>query len=186
MKELSLNILDIAENSVKAGSCLTEITVDEDSEKLRIIIKDNGCGMDKETLKSVTDPFYTTRKTRKVGLGIPFFKMEAEQTGGSFRIESKSEKENKSEHGTEVFAEFIKSSIDFIPLGDTVSTVTTLILGHPERDFVFKHKTGKKEIFLDTREIKDTLDGVPIDTYEVIKWIKDFLTEQYENQERMK
>ena len=64
--------------------------------------------------------------------------------------------------------------------------MTTLILGHPERDFVFKHKTGKKEIFLDTREIKDTLDGVPIDTYEVIKWIKDFLTEQYENQERMK
>ena len=80
-----------------------------------------------------------------------------------------------------MFAEFIKSSIDFIPLGDTASTLITLILGHPERDFVFRHKTDKKEIFLDTREIKATLDGVPIDNYEVIKWIKDFLTEQYEN-----
>ena len=137
--------------------------------------------MDEETLKSVTDPFYTTRKTRKVGLGIPFLKMEAEQTGGSFKIESKPENKYKEEHGTKVSAEFIKSSIDFIPLGDTASTITTLILGHPERDFVFRHKTDKKEIFLDTREIKNTLDGVPIDNYEVIKWIKDFLTEQYEN-----
>ena len=93
MKELSLNILDIAENSVKAGSCLTEITVEEDSERLRIIIKDNGCGMDGETLKSVTDPFYTTRKTRKVGLGIPFLKMEAEQTGGSFKIMKSTEQQ---------------------------------------------------------------------------------------------
>lgn len=181
MKELSLNILDIAENSVKAGALLTEITVEEVSERLRIIINDNGCGMDEETLKSVTDPFYTTRKTRKVGLGIPFLKMEAEQTGGSFKIESKPENKYKEEHGTKVSAEFIKSSIDFIPLGDTASTITTLILGHPERDFVFRHKIDKKEIFLDTREIKNTLDGVPIDNYEVIKWIKDFLTEQYEN-----
>ena len=88
MKEISLNILDIAENSVKAGAPLTEIYVDETGDELILTIKDNGCGMDEETVKAVTDPFYTTRKTRKVGLGIPLLKLACEQTGGSLTITS--------------------------------------------------------------------------------------------------
>ena len=88
MKEISLNILDITENSVKAGATLTEIYVDEAGDKLTLTIKDDGCGMNEETVKSVTDPFYTTRKTRKVGLGIPLLKLACEQTGGSLSITS--------------------------------------------------------------------------------------------------
>ena len=173
MKEISLNILDIAENSVKAGAALTEISIEETETKLSVSIKDNGCGMDEETLNRVTDPFYTTRTTRKVGLGIPLFKEAAEQTGGSFSIWSR---ENR---GTHTMAVFNKDHLDCMPLGDIVSTVTTLIQGHPDSDFLFTHKIGDKEIRLDTRELRAVLGDVPLSEYEVICWIEEFLTEQY-------
>ena len=179
MKELSLNILDIAENSVKAGASLIEIDLSETDEKLIISIKDNGCGMSDETLNSVTDPFYTTRTTRKVGLGIPFFKMEAEQTGGKFEIISKQSDSSDDLHGTEVTAEFIKKSIDFIPLGNISETIVTLIQGHPDRDFLLNHKKADKTVLLDTREMRNILENIPLDSYEVIKFIKDYLLEQY-------
>ncbi len=179
MKELSLNILDIAENSVKAGASLIELELSETEEKLIISIKDNGCGMSEETLKSVTDPFYTTRTTRKVGLGIPFFKMEAEQTGGKFEIISKQSDNSDDLHGTCVTAEFIKESIDFIPLGNISETVVTLIQGHPDRDFLLRHKKADKTVLLDTREMRNILENIPLDSYEVIKFIKDYLLEQY-------
>ena len=102
MKELSLNILDIAENSVKAGATLTEITVEENGDRLVLTIKDDGCGMTNEILKSVTDPFYTTRTTRKVGMGIPLLKLAAEQTGGELQIDSRCEKDYPENHGTSV------------------------------------------------------------------------------------
>ena len=113
MKEISLNILDIAENSVKAGATLTEITVNETDDTLTLKISDNGCGMTAETLKAVTDPFYTTRTTRKVGMGLPLLKMEAEQTGGTFGISSKAISEYPEDHGTEVTAVFNKKHIDY-------------------------------------------------------------------------
>lgn len=180
MKELSLNILDITENSVKAGSTLTEIYIDESAETLTIVIKDNGCGMTKEVVNSVTNPFYTTRTTRKIGMGLPLIKLEAEQTGGSLSIESKTAGEDEKEHGTTVTAVFNKQHIDFIPLGDVVSTVVTLIQGHEEVDFVFTHllPSGYK-VELDTRELRDVLENVPLNTYEVIKWIEENLQEQY-------
>lgn len=179
MKELSLNILDIAENSVKAGASLIEINLEETEQKLIISIKDNGCGMSKEVLKSVTDPFYTTRTTRKVGLGIPFFKMEAEQTGGKFEITSKESNSSDDLHGTAVCAEFLKTSIDFIPLGNISESLVTLIQGHPDRDFLFKHSKADKTVTLDTRELRKILDDIPLDSYEVIKFIKEYLLEQY-------
>ncbi len=182
MKELSLNILDITENSVKAGSSLTEILIDETADKLTLKIADNGCGMSREVLKSVADPFYTTRTTRKVGLGVPFLKLSAEMTGGSFSITSKTADESPAEHGTTVTAVYNKNHIDFTPLGDIVSTVETLINGHPETDFLFVHKYFQKEVRLDTREMREQLgNDVPLNCYEVLCFVKDYLNEQYSN-----
>lgn len=179
MKELSLNILDIAENSVKANATLTEISIEELEDKLILRIIDDGCGMTDEVLKTVTDPFYTTRTTRKVGMGLPLLKLEAELTGGSLKVDSKHISEYPAEHGTCVCAEFNKNHIDFTPLGDVVSTITTLIQGHPDTDFLFTHTTEYKEVALDTRELRAVLEGVPLNTYEVIKWIEENLNEQY-------
>ena len=181
MKDLSLNILDIAENSVKAKATLTEITVTEADNRLVLVIADDGVGMNEETVKMVTDPFYTTRKTRSVGLGIPLLKLSCEQTGGSLTIESSTDAVN---HGTTLTAVFFKDHIDFTPLGDVISSITTLIHGHPDTDFLFIHKIGDAEIRLDTRELREVLEDVPLDTYEVILWIRDNLREQYEESKK--
>ena len=177
MKEISLNILDIAENSVKAKASLTEILISEEGDMLTLTIKDDGCGMDEQTVRSVIDPFYTTRKTRSVGLGIPLLKLACEQTGGSLSIESSI---NESDHGTTVRAIFFKNHIDFIPLGDVTSSIVTLIQGHPDTDFLFRHTTDGGEVSLDTREIRAVLEDVPLDTYEVICWIRSSIEEQYD------
>ena len=179
MKELSLNILDITENSTKAKAELIKIEIIDDNVTLTIKITDDGVGMTEEVLLSVANPFYTTRTTRKVGMGIPLFRLAAEQTGGSLLIESKHIDEFPDTHGTTITAVFNKNHIDFTPLGDIVSTITTLIQGHPNVDFVFEHKSANFEVSLDTREIRAVLDDVPLDTYEVILWIKSNLEDQY-------
>ena len=179
MKELSLNILDVTENSVKAGASLVRIELTESEKDLTISITDDGVGMTEETRLSVVDPFYTTRTTRKVGLGIPFFKFAAEQTGGYIEIDSKHIDEFPETHGTCVRAYFRKDHIDFTPLGDVISTVTTLIQGHPDTDFLYRHTLGTEEVSLDTREIREVLEDVPLDSFDVLLWIKENLTEQY-------
>lgn len=179
MKELSLNILDIAENSVKAKATLTEILLNETDNELTLTIKDNGCGMTAEILANVTDPFCTTRKTRNVGLGLPFLKMQAEQTGGSLKIVSKHIDEFPLDHGTTVTAIFNKNHIDYTPLGDVVSSIITLIHGHPDTDFLFSHRLCSKEISLDTRQVREILGDIPLNSFEVIKWIEEYLKEQY-------
>lgn len=179
MKELSLNILDIAQNSVKARATCVKIEITEDDDTLAFAITDDGCGMEKDFLANVTNPFTTTRKTRSVGLGLPFLKMEAEMTGGRFEITSKSEKEHE-DHGTRVFASFNKNSIDFIPLGDIVDTICTLIHGSEDIDFEFSHKIGENEIALSTKEMREMLgDDVPLSSPEVLAWVRDYLTELY-------
>ena len=179
MKELSLNILDITENSVKAKATEIAITISESEEKLGIVITDNGTGMTDEILESVTNPFCTTRTTRKVGMGVPLFRFAAEQTGGSFEITSKHIDTYPNEHGTAVSAVFNKDHLDFTPLGDVISTLTTLIQGHPDVDFLFEHKCGDAAVRLDTAELREVLEDVPLNSYEVIVWIRDNLTEQY-------
>lgn len=179
MKELSLNILDITENSVKAGATLTEISLDETEDTIIFSVIDNGCGMTEEVLKTVLNPFYTTRTTRKVGMGLPLLKLAAEQTGGSLEIESRHVDDFPDNHGTTVKTVFYKNHIDCAPLGDVVETVKTLIQGHPDTDFLFTHKQKSGEVSLDTRELRQVLEGVPLNTYEVIKWIEEFLNEQY-------
>ncbi len=179
MKEVSLNILDIAKNSVKAGADTIEIALDETDEMLSISIKDNGCGMTPEFLASVTDPFTTTRTTRKVGLGIPLFKLASEQTGGTFSIASRDEESFPADHGTETSATFIKNHLDFTPLGDVVSSIVTLIQADPDIRWVFTHTMPGKTVSLDTDELKAVLGDVPLNVPDVISWISGYLQEQY-------
>lgn len=180
MKEISLNILDIAENSVKAGATTVGISINENDGFLEFEITDDGKGMTADFLARVTDPFTTTRTTRSVGLGLPLLKMEAEMTGGEFSVESRSETEY-ADHGTRVYAKFIKSSIDCIPLGDIVGTVCTLLQGHGGEniDFLFTHRIGEKEVSLSTVEMKEMLGDVPLSSPEVIAWVREYLTEGY-------
>lgn len=179
MKELSLNILDIAENSTKAKASVVEISILEKGDTLTLVIKDNGTGMTEEVLETVKNPFYTTRTTRKVGMGIPLLQCAAEQTGGYIDIESKHFSLHPESHGTTVTAVFYKNHIDFTPLGDAASSIVTLIQGHPNTDFVYKHTFEDGEVFLDTRELREVLENVPLDTFEVLIWIKENLAEQY-------
>ncbi len=175
MRELSLNVMDVAQNSVTANASLISIIVRESDKDdfLDITVKDNGKGMTKEQVSNVIDPFFTTRTTRKVGLGVPLFKMAAEQTGGSFSIDS------EVGVGTTLFAHFVKSSVDMTPLGDINSTVKILIQCNRDIDFVFSHSTDAGEFTLDTRELREILGhDVPLDTPDVLEWIDGFLTEQ--------
>ena len=182
MKELSLNVLDIAMNSVKAKATLINIHITEDNERLTMEIIDNGCGMTDEFLRGVIDPFCTTRTTRKVGLGIPLLKLAAEQTGGEVTITSRHEAEFPADHGTHVTATFYKQHIDFTPIGGIISTVTTLIQGSPEIDFEFLHKSNTFEVSLDTREVREVLGPeIPLSEPEILSWIADNLNEQYKN-----
>ena len=179
MRELSLNVMDIAQNSISAGASLITLEVEEDLTRdlLRISVKDNGRGMTPEQVQNVTDPFYTTRTTRNVGLGVPLFKMEAEMTGGHFTIDS------TVGVGTDLTAVFHPSSVDMIPLGDINGTVQLLVTGNPERDFLYsrryKDHGGERGFALDTRELREVLVGeVALNAPEVVLWVKDYLEEQ--------
>lgn len=173
LPEISLNILDVAQNSIRAGAVLTEISVEIDtaSDRLAVVISDNGCGMTEEQVRRVTDPFFTTRTTRKIGLGIPFFKMAAENTGGSFSIESEKGK------GTVVTAIFGLSHIDRMPLGDMNFTVHSLVTLNVDIDFLYKYSVDGKSFTLDTREFREILGGVPFNTPEISEYIKEYLAE---------
>ena len=179
MDELSLYVLDITMNSVRAGA--TEITVElvEDGEWLTFTVSDNGCGMTAEQVKKLSDPFFTTRKTRKVGLGIPFLTMLAEMTGGYVKITSVHESES-SDHGTTTEARFGKNHIDFVPLGDMVETVKTLIQGSPDVNFIYRHKTEGGEVTLSCAEMREVLGDIPLNEPEILTWIGENLCEQYE------
>jgi K+-sensing histidine kinase KdpD len=173
MPEISLNILDVAQNSVTAGAALTEIsiTVDRERDTLEVTIADNGRGMTAEQIQRVTDPFFTTRTTRKVGLGVPFLKMAAEFTGGSFHIES------TPGVGTKLTAEFGLSHIDRMPLGDIAGTMTSLIGPNPDIDFIFRYSVDANAFIMDTREIRNILEGIPLSEPEVLAYIDEYVNE---------
>ena len=183
MKELSLNILDIAQNSIKAKASLINITIDETEDTMKVSISDNGCGMPKELLEKVSDPFCTTRTTRKVGLGIPFFRLAAEQTGGYLEISSIHELDDMNNHGTTTTAFFHKNHIDFTPLGDIISTICTLIQSCDDYDIVFNHTLPCGfTVNADTRQFKEILgDDIPLSNPDVLVWVNGFLSEQYNN-----
>ena len=173
MREIALHILDIAQNSVVAGATLVEIDVAESypEDLLTVKITDNGCGMSAEFLKKVVDPFTTKRTTRKVGLGIPLFKLAAENTGGTFDISSEPGK------GTVVTAKFVHSHIDRQPLGNMTETILGLITAYENVDFLYRHSVDDKEFVLDTSELKKVLGDVPFSNPEVYVWLLEYMTE---------
>jgi len=173
LRELALHILDIAENSISAGANKIKISIIENhrDDLLEIEIKDNGKGMDADTLANITDPFITSRTTRKVGLGIPFFKAAAETCDGTFNIHS------KQGLGTKVQAVFKHSHIDRMPLGDISGTLQALIIGTPEVNWVFEYNVDEDSFVFDDEPIKETLDGVPLSEPAVMKFVREMIDE---------
>ncbi|HDH04976.1 MAG TPA: ATP-binding protein [Nitrospirae bacterium] len=169
MEDMSLHILDIAENSITAGASRIRIKIIEDikSNLLLIEIADNGRGMDTEMFEHACDPFYTTRTTRRVGLGIPLLAQAARECMGDIKISTEKGK------GSTITATFQYNHIDRKPLGDIEKTMIVLIASNPGIDFILEHKKDGHSYILDTAEIKKEIDGVPINTPAVIKIIKD-------------
>ncbi|MEN6417783.1 MAG: ATP-binding protein [Clostridiaceae bacterium] len=176
MKELSLNILDIAQNSVKAGAKRIEISLERSGSWLTIAITDDGSGMSPEFAASAADPFTTTLTTSEVGMGLPLFKLAAEQTGGTFLLTSHQAAFEGDSHGTTVRAVFDTSHVDCEPLGDVASTITTLIQGSPELDFTYRYRTEEGQKLLSTAEMRQMLgDEVLLNSPDVLVWVKAFL-----------
>ena len=173
MEDLSLHILDVAENSVNAGATFIQISIAENTvqDLLILTIEDNGRGMPPEFVQKVLDPFCTTRTTRKVGLGLSLLAQSARETGGDIRIQSFPDK------GTVVTADFRPSHIDMKPLGNIADTITTLIAGNPETDFLFRYDQDNRNYSLDTREIRAALEEVPINSADVLSAIRGDLLE---------
>jgi len=171
MEELSLHILDIAENSVAATADKIEIRISEDKEKdlLSIEIIDNGVGMDKKTLEKALNPFYTSKTVRRFGLGLSLLSEAAKAANGHLSMQSK-----KGE-GTRIKADFQRSHIDRQPLGDIGQTIITLIIGNPEIDFIFEHKRNGHTYCLDTRKIKAQLNELPINSLAGIRMLRENL-----------
>jgi hypothetical protein len=176
MKELSLHILDIVQNSIRAKSSLIGIEITElpAANQMIITITDNGKGMNEEELERAVDPFYTSRTTRKVGLGLSLFRQNAEMTNGSFEIKS------KPGDGTRVTAVFGYDHPDRPVMGDLVGTVLLLICSPDESDYVFKHHTPAGEYLLDTREIRQIIGNVPLSQPQVRTFLKEMIQENLE------
>lgn len=176
MLELALHILDIAENSTRAAATLIEITLVEDFTRdvFSFEIRDNGSGMDKAMVEKAMDPFYTTKKVRRIGLGLPMLAQAAERAGGGFEIESEPGK------GTRICARFQHSNIDRQPLGDVSGVIGVLILGNPDIDFVYTHRKNGNTYVMDTREIRQELGDVPLNHLEVLNYIKESIREGIE------
>ena len=173
MKEIALYVLDIAQNSITAGAAHVDITLAEEDGDIAFTIADDGRGMSPQLLATVSDPFTTTRTTRKMGLGLPLLRLAAEQTGGSLTIESALGK------GTTVTAVFVASHIDCPPLGDMAGTVTLLVQGAPELELIYTHRRGDRLSRLDTRELRAVLGPeVSLAEPEVSLWLRDYLQEQ--------
>lgn len=171
MPEISLSVLDVVQNSIHAKASLIKIEVIIDSflDSLILKISDDGCGMTNEQLSKVTDPFYTTRTTRKVGLGIPFLKAQTLITGGTFHIDS------APLQGTRITCNYVLSHIDRMPLGDMVSTIHILITGNTNTDFIYTYKVDERSFTLDTKEIRTILGEIPFHSFEVSNYIKEYL-----------
>lgn len=173
MRDLSLHLIDIVQNSITAKAARIKIVIsaNKDNDELLMRIEDNGMGMDKELASRVSDPFVTTRTTRKVGLGIPLLKASAELAEGGLALSSEIGK------GTTIEAWFKISSIDRIPLGDIAETVSDTIMANPNIELELILESGNGSFVFDTLNIKERLGGVPITEFEVIAWIKEYIKE---------
>ena len=176
MKELSLHILDVAENGISAGGDLIGITVEEAPERniLSIEITDNGNGVPKEVEAHIADPFFTTRTTRRVGIGLSLLKAAAQRCGGHFAFTS------KEGFGSTVFCHFLYNHIDRAPLGDMAQTFVALLAGYPDVDFDYRHTISGKTFEMATREIRNELEGIPLNEPSVLAYLKSAIKEGLE------
>ena len=175
MEDLSLHILDIVENSIAAGATDIEVEIDERvAENLLVIkIKDNGKGMDKETLLKALDPFYTTKKTRSVGLGLSMLAQASREANGSFDIES------RPGEGTDITAQFVYNHIDRKPLGNMAETIAACLVSlQSGMDLRYRHRKDNSEFLFDTKKIKKVLSGVAINNAEIISFLKKHIEVQ--------
>lgn len=173
MKDLSLHILDIVQNSISAAADLIEIRAEESfaDDLVSITIRDNGYGMEQELVEKITDPYTTSRTTRKVGLGLPLLKQNAEQAGGGISISS------APGTGTTVTATFLACHPDTPPWGDLAGVIILLVSANPSIDFLYFHRSKSGEYIFDTREVKSVLDGVPVNDNDVRRFLKDMIIE---------
>lgn len=171
MKDLSFHILDVVQNSLHAGADKIMIGMIENTKQgtLKLVIKDNGSGMNQDMLSQVTDPFFTSSTTKKVGLGLPLLKQNAEQTGGTFEVSSELNK------GTVVTAVFNTRNIDMIPEGDVAATMRTLVASDPRKDFIYRREKDGEEFELNTAEIRAELGDADLSHREVLDFITDFI-----------
>jgi hypothetical protein len=174
MRELADNLLDIAQNAVAAGASLLELTilVDHSVDRIEFVFTDNGKGMSPEFVKSVTDPFTTTRKTRRVGLGLPLLKQTAAMTGGDMQIRS------QIGVGTQVRAWFGLSSIDRPPMGDVAGTLCALVALNPQMDFMIVYQVDGKRFEFDTRQIRQMVSPLGLDQPEIAQWIREYILQE--------
>ena len=177
MKDLSMHIMDILQNSTRAGATEVTLEVIENpaADTLTIRFIDNGCGMDAETVQKVINPFFTTRTTRKVGLGLPLLKQNTEQTGGSLDIQSEKGK------GTTVTAVFGLTHLDRPPMGDLAGTVVLTASAYPNIRFIFHYHSDQTDYVFDTDEVNEALDGISIQEPEVIQYLKEMIQENIGN-----
>ena len=175
MRDLSMHVLDIAQNSIKAGAKLVTVSfVMEANGRLAFTVEDDGCGMTPEFLACVTDPFTTSRTTRKVGLGIPMLKQSAEMCGGDFDIQSEVGK------GTVIRSVFDTANIDCIPMGDICDSLLTLVMLNPDKpEFLFQASSPAAQAVFDTRQVREVLGGVPLNEPMVIAWMKESIEEEF-------
>ncbi len=173
MRELSLHLLDIAENGVSAGAQNITITIVEDlrTDRLHLTVEDDGRGMDAAMVEQVTNPFITTRTTRKVGLGIPLLKLAAEMCNGGLTVES------TPNVGTTVNVDFQRSHIDRMPLGDVAGTMLSLLVGWPQVHWVLRYRVDDEEFVFDDAPIKEELGDLPLSDPEVLKFLRGALRE---------
>lgn len=173
MQELSLHILDIMQNSIRAEASQIKLLIEENTvlNKLTISIEDNGKGMSDEMKENVKNPFVTSRNLRKVGLGIPLLNQLCIECNGNVTIKS------QKNIGTNIIATMEYDHIDRLPLGDMAKTITTLIMGKPRIHYIYTHSFNDNSFTFDTEEIKAILDGVPIENLEVLAWLEQYITE---------
>lgn len=175
MQDLSLHILDLVQNSIRAEASKIDISVLENTERdiFTVTIEDNGCGMNQETLAKAKDPFFTSRTTRDVGLGLSFMQMMAAQCNGKFSVNSEEGK------GTKVEITLQRSHIDRLPLGNMAETMMTLVGANENLDFTFNHRVNDQNLDFSTAQMREVLgDDVPLSNFEVLQFISSTIEEE--------
>lgn len=173
MRDISLHVLDLVQNSLTAKADHIEVVLDEDVERnlLRLTVRDNGCGMSKLQCRSALDPFYTTRTTRRVGLGLPLLLAATERAGGQLELQSQVGK------GTVVTAVFVYDHLDRAPIGDMSLTLMSIIALNEQCQFTYRHRRSGREFILSSEALREELAGIPLDHPQVAAWLRDYVRE---------